>query len=60
MDTGFVKLFVSTKYLDMGWIEQRSPFDPCFEGSGRLPGGWETIVQAQVWNALLGVLTMQI
>ncbi|KAJ7772870.1 caspase domain-containing protein [Mycena maculata] len=34
---GFLKLFVATCYIDLGWIQQElSPFDPRFEGAGRL------------------------
>ncbi|KAJ6464713.1 hypothetical protein DFH09DRAFT_1113008 [Mycena vulgaris] len=35
--SGFLKMFVSTQHLDLEWIQQRiSPFDPTFEGTGRL------------------------
>ncbi|KAJ7899339.1 caspase domain-containing protein [Mycena leptocephala] len=34
---GFLKLFMTTEYIDLGWIPQElSPFDPRFEGTGRL------------------------
>ncbi|KAJ7828881.1 caspase domain-containing protein [Mycena leptocephala] len=34
---GFLKLFVTSDYIDLGWIQQElSPFDPRFVGTGRL------------------------
>ncbi|KAJ7906010.1 caspase domain-containing protein [Mycena leptocephala] len=34
---GFLKLFVTSDYIDLGWIQQElSPFEPGFEGTGRL------------------------
>ncbi|KAJ7923547.1 caspase domain-containing protein [Mycena leptocephala] len=34
---GFLKLFVTSEYIDLGWIQQDlSPLDPRFEGTGRL------------------------
>jgi hypothetical protein len=33
---GFLKLFVTSDYIDLGWIQQElSPFDPRFVGTGR-------------------------
>jgi hypothetical protein len=34
---GFLKLFVTSDCIDLGWIQQElSPFGPGFEGTGRL------------------------
>ncbi|KAJ7906015.1 caspase domain-containing protein [Mycena leptocephala] len=34
---GFLKLFVTSEYIDLRWIQQKlSPFDPRFVGTGRL------------------------
>ncbi|KAJ7706851.1 caspase domain-containing protein [Mycena rosella] len=59
VDTGFLKLFVSTEYLDLGWIVQKSPFDPGFEPSSRLGAGRETIEKGQAWHALHAVITVK-
>ncbi|KAJ6622143.1 caspase domain-containing protein [Mycena sp. CBHHK59/15] len=58
MDTGFLKVFVSTEYLDMEWITQKSPFSPDYEPHGRLGGGRETVEKGQVWDAFHSVVTM--
>ena len=54
MDVGFIKIFVSTKFVDLSAVEQRSPFES--EGSRashqQLPSrklqedGWDTILIA--------------
>ncbi|KAJ6614129.1 caspase domain-containing protein [Mycena sp. CBHHK59/15] len=57
--SGFLKVFVSTKYLDLGWIQQQiSPFDPEFEGKGRLGMFREPFATVPMWDALHVVLTM--
>ncbi|KAJ7694623.1 hypothetical protein B0H17DRAFT_1057312 [Mycena rosella] len=57
--TGFFKLFVSTEYVDLGWIRQEmSPFDSRFEGTDRLFGSHEPLQRSEQWNALRVVLTM--
>ncbi|KAJ7906975.1 hypothetical protein B0H13DRAFT_2273908 [Mycena leptocephala] len=54
----FLKMFVSTKYLDLGWIEQTvSPFDPEFEGIGRFQMSREPQNHDE-WNALRVSLTI--
>lgn len=57
VDTGFLKVLVSTEYLDMQWIPQISPFHPEFTPSSR---GWgrETIEKEQAWDAFHAVITM--
>jgi hypothetical protein len=51
-------MFVSTKYLDLGWIEQTvSPFDPEFEGIGRFQMSREPQNHDE-WNALRISLTI--
>ncbi|KAJ7772891.1 caspase domain-containing protein [Mycena maculata] len=57
VDTGFLKVFVSTEYLDMDWVTQKSPFDPDF--APRLGGGRETIEKGQVWDTFYAVITMK-
>ncbi|KAJ7464441.1 caspase domain-containing protein [Mycena latifolia] len=54
--TGFIKLFVSTEYLDIAWIKQKSPFKASFEAIGR-PAGRETIRNPD-WAELTVVVTM--
>ncbi|KAJ7289165.1 caspase domain-containing protein [Mycena rebaudengoi] len=55
--SGFLKLFVSTDHLNLGWIKQQtSPLDPTFEGTGRLTV--EPFVGIAKWDALLVLLTM--
>ncbi|KAJ7289261.1 caspase domain-containing protein [Mycena rebaudengoi] len=57
--SGFLKLFVSTEHLDLGWIKQeKTPFDPTFEGTGRLSMHLEPFVDKPKWDALRVVLTM--
>ncbi|KAJ7841779.1 hypothetical protein B0H13DRAFT_142984 [Mycena leptocephala] len=59
-DTGFLQVFVSTKPLDMGWIEQKSPFKAGFMPSGRLGASRETVEKGQIWDAFHAVITMKI
>ncbi|KAJ7278318.1 caspase domain-containing protein [Mycena rebaudengoi] len=55
---GFIKMFVSTVYIDLTWIEQKiSPFDPRFCGTGRLVM-FRELLHYSDWNALCVVLTM--
>ncbi|KAJ6614145.1 caspase domain-containing protein [Mycena sp. CBHHK59/15] len=57
--SGFIKVFVTTEFIDLGWIEQEmSPFDPKFEGTGRLEMRREPFVKVPTWDALHVVLTM--
>ncbi|KAJ7890389.1 hypothetical protein B0H13DRAFT_1887582 [Mycena leptocephala] len=59
-DGGLIKVFVSTEYLDMSWIEQMSPFNSSARPSaGRLVAGREKIETRQVWDALDAVITMK-
>ncbi|KAJ7148500.1 caspase domain-containing protein [Mycena crocata] len=55
---GFLKLFVSTQFLDLRWIRQISPFDPKFQGTGRLRNDTE-LAGVPRWDALSVVLTME-
>ncbi|KAJ7509662.1 caspase domain-containing protein [Mycena galericulata] len=56
--SGFLKVFVATEYLDIDWIQQISPFDEKFEGTGRLDWKREPMVHVPKWDALNVVLTM--
>ncbi|KAF7339067.1 hypothetical protein MVEN_01983100 [Mycena venus] len=58
VDTGFLKVFISTEYLDIGWIQQKSPFHPDFLASGRK---WkrETLEKGQVWDAFTAAIIMR-
>jgi hypothetical protein len=56
--SAFIKMFVSTEYIDLAWIEQKiSPFDPRFCWTGRLTMSRELLDYSD-WNALCVVLTM--
>jgi hypothetical protein len=61
---GFLKLFVTTEYINLGWIQQDlSPFDPRFEGTGRLrishePLDLRTTRWDARWDALMVTLTI--
>ncbi|KAJ6462404.1 caspase domain-containing protein [Mycena vulgaris] len=55
VDPCFLKLFVSTEVLDLTWIEQKSPFHPDFEGSGR-QGRRETFEEGPAWDAFHAVV----
>ncbi|KAJ7627861.1 caspase domain-containing protein [Mycena polygramma] len=57
-ETGFLKVFVSTEYLDMGWIEQKSPFKAELQPMGRPKGRRETPETGQLWDAFHAVVTM--
>ncbi|KAJ6459838.1 caspase domain-containing protein [Mycena sanguinolenta] len=57
IDTGFLKLFVSTEYLDMKWIAQNSPFHPDFNSSGRFIVK-RTTEARHVWDAFRYVITL--
>jgi hypothetical protein len=53
----FFKLFVTSDYIDLEWIRQElSPFDPRFEGTGRLRMSHEPLdlktKKWGTWNAL--------
>ncbi|KAF7349814.1 Protein TIC 214 [Mycena venus] len=56
----FLKLFVSTQPLDLGWIQQTTPFDPGFEGPGQLSGGPEVLTFEPTWRGLKVVLTLTV
>jgi len=57
--SGFLKLFVSTQYLNIEWIEQKlSPFDPNFGRTGRLDGGRKRVRSVAKWDTLTVKLTM--
>ncbi|KAJ7625706.1 caspase domain-containing protein [Roridomyces roridus] len=53
ISSGFLKLFVATQYLDIGWIEQKmSPFDLRYQGTQRTDNSHsEPLVNAQKWDA---------
>ncbi|KAF7356227.1 hypothetical protein MVEN_00954100 [Mycena venus] len=58
--SGFFKLFVTRKYIDLAWMQQElSPFDPRFEGTGRLRMSGESLdLMSMKWGALTVPLTI--
>ncbi|KAJ7656494.1 hypothetical protein DFH06DRAFT_472356 [Mycena polygramma] len=58
--SGFLKLFVTSDYYsDFDWVEQPlSPFDPRYEGVGRLGMKKEMFRTISKWDALTVTLTM--
>ncbi|KAJ7484542.1 hypothetical protein FB451DRAFT_1232827 [Mycena latifolia] len=59
--SAFLKLFVSTHYLDLDWIQQRmSPLNPDFQGWGRLAiiRDRETFPPGPQWDTFNVSLTM--
>ena len=54
-DTGFLKLFVSTKYVDMGWLCQKDPFDPLARRQMQ-----RKIQATDCWDALFVAVTVYI
>ncbi|KAJ7097244.1 caspase domain-containing protein [Mycena belliarum] len=57
--SGFLKVFVSSKYLDLDWIQQRrSPFHPDFRGTQRLEMIKERLPEMPKWDAFCVALTM--
>ncbi|KAJ7872051.1 caspase domain-containing protein [Mycena leptocephala] len=57
---GFLKLFVTSEYIDLGWIQQElSPFDPRFVGTGRLRMPHEPLdLRDAMWDAQTVTLTI--
>ncbi|KAJ7899351.1 caspase domain-containing protein [Mycena leptocephala] len=56
---GFLKLFVTSDYIDLGWIQQElSPFDPRFEGIGRLRISHEPVDLRTRWDAIWDAWTV--
>ncbi len=56
---GFLKLFVTSEYIDLGWIQQElSPFDPRFEGTGRLRISHEPLDLRTRWDAIWDARTV--
>jgi hypothetical protein len=58
--TGFLKLFVANRYIDLEWIEQNlSPFDSTFMGSRSPVLKTEVLpTDEPTWDALTVTLTM--
>ena len=54
-DMGFLKLFVSTKYVDMGWLCQKDPFDPLARHQMQ-----RKIQATDFWDALFVAVTVYI
>ncbi|KAJ7493816.1 caspase domain-containing protein [Mycena latifolia] len=54
----FLKLFVTTTFVDLGWIKQLSPFAPEYEGTDRLTMMAEQLSKIPKWDAFRVVLTM--
>jgi hypothetical protein len=50
---GFLKLFVTSDYIDIGWMQQElSPFDPRFVGTERLRISHELLdLRTTRWDA---------
>jgi hypothetical protein len=56
---GFLKLFVTSEYIDLGWIQQElSPFDPRIVGTGRFRMSHEPLDFRTRWNAMWDALTV--
>ncbi|KAJ7301266.1 caspase domain-containing protein [Mycena albidolilacea] len=55
-DTGFLKLFVSTKYLDMSGVEQPAAADTVIRGRGS--HAERPAMAAEIWSAVDAVVTM--
>jgi hypothetical protein len=55
---GFLKLFVTSDYIDLGWILQESPFDPRFVGTGRFRMSHEPLDLKMRWNAVWDARTV--
>ncbi|KAJ7899316.1 caspase domain-containing protein [Mycena leptocephala] len=50
---GFLKLFVTSEYIDLGWIQQElSPLDPRFVGTGRFRTSHEPLDLRTRWDAI--------
>jgi hypothetical protein len=58
VDTAFLKVFVSTKYLDLGWIVQKSPFSEDFK-VGRMQVERDTPDKVETWDAFHAVFTIK-
>ncbi|KAJ7906005.1 caspase domain-containing protein [Mycena leptocephala] len=56
---GFLKLFVTSEYIDLGWLRQElSPFDPRFVGIGRFRMSHEPLDLKTRWNAIWDARTV--
>jgi hypothetical protein len=55
-DTGFLKLFVSTKYLDMSGVEQPAAADTVI--GGRDSHAERLVMAVEIWSAVDAVVTM--
>jgi hypothetical protein len=56
---GFLKLFVTSEYIDFGWMQQElSPFDPRFVGTGRLRMSHEPLDLRTSWDAIWDARTV--
>ncbi|KAF7356226.1 ICE-like protease (Caspase) p20 domain protein [Mycena venus] len=58
--SGFLKLFATRNYVDLAWMQQElSPFDPRFEGTGRLRMSDEPLnFMSTKWGELTVPLTI--
>jgi hypothetical protein len=54
LDTGFLKLFVSTDDVNMDWITQLSPLDPAFSARGVR----KEMPNSGVWDAWIAAITV--
>jgi hypothetical protein len=57
--SGFLKLFVATHYLNLDWIEQKTPFDANFDHTDRPDTVREDFVQQDTWDTLTVAVTMR-
>jgi hypothetical protein len=57
---GFLKLFVTSEYVDLGWIQQElSPLDLQFVGTGRFRMSHEPSVDLRTrWDAIWDARTV--
>ncbi|KAJ7905987.1 caspase domain-containing protein [Mycena leptocephala] len=56
---GFLKLFVTSEYIDLGWIQQvLSPFDPRFVGTRRFRTSHEPLDLRTRWDAIWDARTV--
>ncbi|KAJ7202965.1 hypothetical protein B0H12DRAFT_1243902 [Mycena haematopus] len=56
--SGFLKLFVTNEYIDLGWIGQKSPFEERFDGRGRLRLSHDLWDLDSTWDAVTVALTV--
>lgn len=58
-DTGFFKVIVSTKYLDLKWLAQGSPLKLEFQPMSRLRASREVFDTGHVWDTFNTFITIK-